>query len=126
MIVADASAVVELLVGDSRKVARKFASNPVYAPAHVDFEVAKVIRRLHLSGKLDGHRSGAAIQDLAHLPITRIPLADLLPRVWQLRCNTYPGDAFYLALAEDLACPLVTADGKLSSTPGHHASVVMI
>ncbi|WP_280358872.1 type II toxin-antitoxin system VapC family toxin [Nocardia otitidiscaviarum] len=126
MIVADASAVVELLVGDSKKVAARFVSNPVYAPAHVDFEVAKVIRRLHLSGKLDEHRSSAAIQDLARLPIARIPLADLLPRVWQLRCNAYPGDAFYLALAEDLACPLVTADAKLSATPGHHASIVTI
>lgn len=79
-----------------------------------------------MRGELTEKRAGAAMDALTGLPIRRIPLADLLPRVWELRDNAYTGDALYLALAEDLDCPLVTTDGKLAGVPGHHAAVEVL
>jgi predicted nucleic acid-binding protein len=47
----------------------------------------------------------------------------LLPRIWELRHNVTAYDAAYLALAETLAAPLVTCDGRLGSAPRHTAKV---
>jgi predicted nucleic acid-binding protein len=128
MIVIDASAVVNLLTlgqgPQGRAVAVRIdASRGVYAPAHMDFEVVKVVRRLVFQGTVANTHADKAVEALQRLPITRVPLLDLLPRAWELRHNAYPGDALYLALAEDLGCPLVTTDGKLAGTPGHHAVI---
>jgi predicted nucleic acid-binding protein len=126
VIVTDASAVVTLLTDATalrEKVADRLRGEELYAPAHLDFEAAKVVRRLYLSGRLTGDRAEAAMDALTTLPVSRVPLLDLLPRVWELRHNAYTGDALYLALAEDLACPLVTTDAKLGGVPGHRAEV---
>ncbi|KJY37156.1 type II toxin-antitoxin system VapC family toxin [Streptomyces katrae] len=127
MIVIDASAVVDLLVSTgkiSTVVAKRIdVEDTVFAPVHFDYEVAKVIRRLFLSQKIDRVRADAAMDALPLLPIARFELLDLLPRVWSLRDNAFTGDALYLALAEKFGCPLVTTDSKLSNTPGHHAVI---
>lgn len=128
MIVTDASAVVQLLTtGQSPQgqvvAAQIDAARAVYAPAHMDFEVVKVIRRLTSQQVVTAAHADAAVEALQTLPITRVPLLDLLPRAWELRHNAYPGDALYLALAEDLGCPLVTTDAKLAGVPGHRAVI---
>jgi len=41
-----------------------------------------------------------------------------MPRVWQFRCNT-AYDAAYVALAENLAAPLMTRDARLAAAPGN-------
>lgn len=38
--------------------------------------------------------------------------------MWELRDNLTPYDAAYVAAAELLRCPLVTADGKLARATG--------
>jgi predicted nucleic acid-binding protein len=52
------------------------------------------------------------------LPIAVYPTAALLRRVWELRDNVTAYDACYVALAEALRCPLVTADRRLAKAPG--------
>ena len=42
----------------------------------------------------------------------------LLPRIWQLRHNTWPYDAAYVALAEILRAELVTLDARMEKVPG--------
>jgi predicted nucleic acid-binding protein len=64
-----------------------------------------------------------AINDLATLPFQRVPVPHLLPRAWELRLNTYVGDALYIALAEELDCPLLTTDTKVSGVPGIRCAV---
>ena len=54
---------------------------------------------------------------------TRYPHAALLPRIWDLRENLTAYDASYVALAETLDAPLVTADARLARAPGHRATV---
>ena len=42
---------------------------------------------------------------------------------WELRHNVGAYDALYVALAEALDAPLLTADGRLAAAHGHRADV---
>jgi predicted nucleic acid-binding protein len=42
----------------------------------------------------------------------------MLPRIWELRDNVTPYDAAYVALAEALDAPLLTADARFAAAPG--------
>ncbi len=44
-------------------------------------------------------------------------------RAYELRSNVTPYDATYVALAEGLSCPLVSADTRLARAPGIHCHV---
>ena len=56
--------------------------------------------------------------DLRELPVERVPHRHLMERCWELRANVTTYDAFYVALAEALGAPLVTADRKLANAAG--------
>lgn len=51
------------------------------------------------------------------------PVSD---RAFELRDNVTAYDATYVALAELLQCPLVTADAKLARASGHRAEIVLV
>ena len=127
MIVADASAIIELLMGGSRGqvVERTLEGWDIHVPAHLDVEVAQVTRRLALSAVITPARGRAMLELLAEAPLRRVPLAPLLPRVWALRKNLTSYDAAYVALAEALPAPLLTFDLKIQAAPGHQANVVV-
>ncbi len=76
-----------------------------------------MLRRRSAAGDLDERRVQLAIRDLMDLPVTRYPHLPFAPRVWELRRSVTPYDAAYIALAEELDCVLVTADGRLSRVP---------
>jgi len=126
MIVADASAIIEWLIGGSRgrAVALALDGEDIHAPAHLDVEVAQVTRRLALDSVITPARGRAMLELLAEAPIRRVPVAPLLPRVWALRGNLTAYDAAYVALAEALPAPLLTFDRKIPGAPGHQAEVV--
>ena len=81
-------------------------------------EVLSVIRRRAASGALDANEAETALRGLLALPALVYPTAPLLTRAWELRDNLTPYDACYVALAEALDCPLLTADQRLSRAPG--------
>ena len=60
------------------------------------------------------------------LPIRRLPHAPLLPRIWALRDNLTAYDAAYVALAEAIGAPLLTADRKLARAPGIDCEVELL
>lgn len=129
MIVLDASAAVELVLGSPRgatvrdRIQR--TDETLHAPHLLDVEVASVLRRYQLSGELSAEEGREALADLAGLDITRYPHDPLLPRVWELRTAVTAYDAVYLALAEVLEAPLLTLDRRLVRTRGHGARVEM-
>ena len=130
MIVVDASAALELILGTPRGqvVADRFFApgETLHAPHLIDLEVAQVLRRYASLGEVSAERGRQALADLADLPLSRYPHTVLLPRVWELRHNATAYDAAYLALAEVLDAPLVTADARLAIALGYTAVVEVI
>lgn len=131
MIVLDASVILGVLADDddlgggaARGVA--WPLRPWHAPDHVDIEVVSALRGRWLGGKLSESRLLDAVQDVQGLPLTRYPTRHLLGRVVELRNNLTPYDAAYVALAEQLGCPLLTADARLGRAPGIECEVVVL
>ena len=122
MIVLDASALVELLLGTpaGRAVAARIA-NPTLAlhvPHLADVEIAQALCRYARDGELNAGDAANALEDLRSLDLHRHAHEPLLERVWALRNNFSAYDAVYLALAEVLDSVLVTCDGRLARAPG--------
>lgn len=117
MIVIDASAMVEALVGrDVDDELLDALSGEVAAPHLLDVEVLSVLRGLVLGRKLAPERADVARQNHFELRVLRYDAAPLADRIWELRDQHTAYDAAYLALAEALDAPLHTCDGKLVTT----------
>ena len=126
MIVIDASAMVEALVG--RDIEPEFLDAPsgdVDAPDLLDVEVISVLRGLELGHKLAPVVAEQARQDHFAFTITRHGLEPFAERIWQLRHQFTAYDASSLSLAEAMALPLYTCDAKLAAG-GHTAEVRVI
>ncbi len=134
LVCVDASFIVKLLVpeADSERADATWTSwiankTPVYAPALMPFEVTSVIRKQVQRDLITTDRGVEAVGAFAELAqdIMLIPAADLHTAAWSLadryrRPNLY--DAYYVALAESLDCPLWTADDHLLRVMHGHAS----
>ena len=126
MIIIDASAMVEALVGrESDEELLNALSGDVDAPHLLDVEVLSVLRGLLLGGKLAPEEADQARLDHFAFTITRHETAPLAERMWQLRHQFTSYDANYLALAEALQAPLYTCDAKLA-TRGHNAQIHLV
>jgi len=126
VIVIDASALVELLVGGTPRahlVAVRIRRETLHAPHLIDLEVVSVLRSLEARQVLSAPDASRATGDLVALAMSRYPHEPLVARIWQLRGNLTAYDACYVALAESLGVPLVTCDAKLAAAPGHRAVV---
>lgn len=133
MLVLDASAVAELLLGrpsapaiEGHLIAHGF---DLHAPHLLDVEILSVIRRVVASGHATRERGEQAIDDLLALPVERYPHDVLVRRAWQHRQNFSAYDATYLSLAEALApapVPVLTADKRFARAVETHAAVPVI
>lgn len=121
MMVLDASALVELLVGsDLGEAVASHISEPslsLHVPHLADIEVAQALRRYVREGQLDAREAAAALEDLRSLDLERHAHEPLLERVWALRQNLTAYDAVYVALAEALDTKVLTCDGRLARSP---------
>ncbi len=128
-LVVDASVLVMALAddgGDGASARDRLRGESLAAPHLVDLEVASALRRLAGRGTLTDRRASAALRDLSDLPLQRAPHTPLLPRVWALRRNLTPYDAAYVALAEALEAPLLTADRRLAEAPGPRCPIEVL
>jgi len=128
VIVLDASAVLDLLLGippHDATVARLLAAEAplVFAPHLLDAEVAQVIRRRVLGGTLQPAAATAVLRVHASLPITRYPHLPFVAQAFALRDNVTIYDALYLVLADALGATLITRDAALAAVPGSAARV---
>ena len=130
MIVADASAIIELLLQTAfgtRVEERLYGdSDEIHAPHLLDLEVVSALRRFVIKGDITAERAAEAIHDLMSLRIIRHAHVDFLERAWELRDNVTAYDAIYIALAESLDAAIVTCDGPLSRSHGHYAHIELI
>jgi len=121
VIVVDASVIAPALAddeGDGDRARRELAGEGLAAPELLALEVCQTFRRAARIGRLGRRRAEQAMSDLVALPIGYVPHRPLLGRIWELRENATAYDAAYLALAELMAAPLLTADGRLERVPG--------
>ena len=130
MIVLDASALLELLLGTERgrTVAVRIADPAIglHAPHLADVEVAQALRRYVREGEIEPSSAATALDDLRSLDLERHAHEPLLGRVWALRENLTAYDAVYVALAEALDSTLLTCDGRLSRAPGLSRRVQLV
>jgi predicted nucleic acid-binding protein len=130
VIVADASAIIEILLRAhlSEKCADVILAPEeiVCAPYLLDVEVAHVLRRYARNADISPERGLEALNDLRDFPIVRYPHEPLLDRMWDLRNNLTAYDASYIALSEAIDAPLVTCDSRIARAHGHAAVVKVI
>jgi predicted nucleic acid-binding protein len=130
VIVLDASAAVELLLGTQLggDVARHLLADRggPCAPHLLDVEVAGALRRGVGRGLLEPARGAEALEDLTELAVVRYPHRPLLPRIWALRDRLSAYDAAYVALAEHLGASLLTRDSRLARAGGHRARIELV
>jgi predicted nucleic acid-binding protein len=125
VIVLDASVVLALLLPlpHSSQAAAAFrrlkeAREELYAPALLEYEVCSVLRRSRNRGVITDAEVDAALSLLPRLAIVPVtPASSLHARAlhWSERLQQAKAyDAQYLALAEQMHCPLLTADLRLA------------
>lgn len=125
MIVVDASAILEVLVGEPNEslVLRLAGEDALHAPHLLDTEVLHVLRRFEHRGELTSGQVASARARFDELAIDRYPHRPLSDRVWALRPTLSAYDATYVALAEALDATLVTADRRLAGASGSDVEV---
>lgn len=130
MIVLDASALVELILGTpaGRLVAARIAdpAEGLHVPHLADVEVLQALRRYVRQGDLDSREAEVAIEDLRSLDLQRHAHEPLLDRVWDLRKNMTAYDAVYVALADALDAVVLTCDRRLSRAPSMSRRVLFV
>lgn len=109
LLVIDAECVVDLLLNNERSLSVLEATQgaTLAAPAHIDHEVMAAL------AWVEGATSSAMderIGLLAEMPLRRCPVTPLIAAAWS-RHDTLPvSSGLYVALAEQLDTPLITAD----------------
>lgn len=117
-VVVDASAALKwVLEEEGSAAARELLDRDVlHAPDFMLLEAANVLWAKSRRGALSRAEADAAFQALAAFPLVLTPLAELTrparSLAFALDLTVY--DALYAALAQQLDCPLATADAALA------------
>ncbi len=117
MTVIDCSAMVELLAANTQTgdaIARRVtAAQTLYAPYVLDGEVISALLGLRRGQKISEREADAALSNYRAFPVERQDVLPLWPRLKSLHANLSAYDAQYVALAEALRVPLITADARV-------------
>jgi predicted nucleic acid-binding protein len=129
VIVADASAVAELLLARpaAAKVRAALSGHAeLHVPEHFHVELLSVLRRYSLRGELTELRAAEALAALANLRAIRYPVMVVADAVWNLRTELTAYDAAYLALAGRLDVGLITLVEGLAKSASRHGCLVSL
>jgi len=125
VIVVDASAALSALL-NAGPARRALSEERLHAPHLVDSEIANALRRQVAAHQIESGPAWTALDHWRRIGMTRYAVFSLLDRVWELRENLSAYDASYVALAELLDCPLLTADSRLGRAPGIRCAVTVV
>ncbi len=129
MLVVDASVIASAIVDageDGQRIRDRLRGETIAGPDLLRIEVMSVVRRHATAGSLTPEQADAAFEDLVDFPVSVFPTVPLLPRVWELRDNVTSYDGCYIALAEAVDGPLLTADRRLANAPGARCAIEML
>ncbi|SFP85825.1 Predicted nucleic acid-binding protein, contains PIN domain [Geodermatophilus dictyosporus] len=128
MRVLDASVVIDAMAvsGPAGDRARRLVAGEawLHVPSVVGAEITSALRGMVLRGVLTTGDARVAAVRASRLRARRYPFEPFLARVWDLRDNVTVYDAWYVALAESLGAPLVTADDRLRRADGPRCEVL--
>lgn len=119
--VVDSSVLAAAMIdaGDSGHWAEEsMVGTQLAAPHLVLAEVSNILRRAGLAGDVTQEEASLAHADLTEVDLELFPFEPFSSRVWELRANLTAYDAWYVALAEMLECPVLTLDHRLARAPG--------
>ena len=95
-------------------IARRVTSaQTLYAPYVLDAEVISALLGLRRGQKISEREADAALCGYRAFPVERQDVLPLWPRLKSLHANLPACDAQYVALAEALHVPLITADARI-------------
>lgn len=120
-VVIDASAMVAALVDTDyfgKWAGGIVRQDYVAAPEMLFPEVANTLRRLEIAGRLSTPDARGALDDLLSSRVTLHPYIPYAQRIWELRFNLSAYDAWYVAMAEAMDCPLATLDLRMARASG--------
>lgn len=128
MIVIDASALVDMIIGwRADRIRERLRATPEWhVPVTIDAELLHALRRQTFTGAVGIEHVSTALDLLSGPMLTRHPVQPLARRMWALQRNITAYDAAYVALAESLALPLLTRDARLARASGHTATIEYI
>jgi predicted nucleic acid-binding protein len=117
LIVIDCSAMIDLLAAKTRTgdaIARRVTgAQTLFAPYVLDAEVISALLGLRRGQKISDREADAALSSYRAFPVDRQDVLPLWPRLKNLHANLSAYDAQYVALAEALHVPLITADARI-------------
>ena len=123
IVVVDASVIVRGLEADGAARGH-LMEDAIQIPHLADVEIAHAFRAQVRRGRVTAEDAESRLGLWRRLGVARHPMMSLLPRVWDLREGLSAYDATYVALAEALECPLVTADLRLAGAPGPRCEII--
>jgi predicted nucleic acid-binding protein len=123
-LVADASVIAAALFGERghEEAVALLHGRVLHAPHLLDVEIASVGLKKLTRERVSSDALGAVLRAYARLPIERhaVDAESLAAVARRYRLTAY--DAAYLCVAEQLAAPLATLDGKLGDAARVHLS----
>ena len=128
MIVLDSSVAVAALIETERHhewANHVVANNEIAGPEIFLAEVSNILRRLEMAGNIPADESTASQQVFLDMEVRLLPFSPYARRIWSLRHNLTCYDAWYVAVAESLGCPLATMDFRLARA-GNYLCEVML
>lgn len=128
MIVIDASALVEILIGGefSQDLTNVAEASELHAPELIDAETANGLRGNEARGIISAGEAESMLHDLRSLPIARHESSPFLPFAWRWRENLTIYDSLYLELAVQSEAPLLTIDKGLIDVATGQAGVEIV
>ena len=128
VVVADASALLDYLLGSSVRAAAIVTApdSDLHIPSLCDVEIVAALRRALHRRLLSPLRAEQALRDHLDLPLMRHGHEALVERMLELRGNFTAYDAAYAALAEALGAGLLTTDAPFARAVRSHLAVPVL
>lgn len=100
------------------------ATCQMMAPDHLLVESCHALRRMAQARLISQDQATSEFHNLMLLDLELCRFKPVAQRIWELRGNLTSHDAWNVALAERLHCPLLTLDMRLGRAPGPLCEII--